>query len=125
MSQIEDTLAFQLHALSLPAPEREYRFAAHACGGPGKGLRARLAAAGLRDWRFDFAWPERLLAVEVEGGGWIKGRHNTGAGFAADLRKYDAAMRLGWNVYRCDAQMVESGAAVETIRILMAMTEAA
>lgn len=124
MSKPEDTLALHLRAEGIEAI-REYRFAAEACGGPGKGLRERLAAAGLSDWRADFALPDHRLLIEVEGGGWVHGRHNTGAGFAADLKKYDAAARLGWRVYRCDPAMIKSGRAIETIRILMQQGRAA
>lgn len=108
--------------------EREYRFGAVAAGGRGKGLRARLQAAGLRDWRFDFAVPELMLAVEVEGithygktktGKMAIGRHQSATGIEGDLQKYDAAMRLGWTVYRCSQHMVASGRAVETIAILV------
>lgn len=119
MSQAENNLARQLAIVhSLPEFTREYRFAAEHVG-PGKGLRERLKAAGLRDWRFDFAAPDLMLAVEVEGGGWSGGRHTRGAGFAGDLDKYDAAMRLGWTVYRCDPRMVKNGQALETVRILV------
>ncbi|QPI11751.1 hypothetical protein IM687_13900 [Stutzerimonas stutzeri] len=117
-------MALHLRAEGIEAI-REYRFGAEACGGPGKGLRDRLAKAGLQDWRADFAVPEQGLLIEVEGGGWVHGRHNTGAGFAADLKKYDAAARLGWRVYRCDPAMIKSGRAIETIRILMQQGRAA
>ena len=113
-------LALHLRAHKLEA-EREYRFGAIAAGGPGKGLRERLKAAGLKDWRFDVAFPAQRLAVEIEGGGWTGGRHTRGAGFAEDLLKYQAAMRLGWNVYRCSPAMVTSGQAIETIRILLGL----
>jgi len=42
-----------------------------------------------------------------------------GAGFAEDLRSYDAAMRLGWTVYRCDGRMIMTGRAVDTIKMLI------
>ena len=119
MSKLEETLMLHIRAHKLPVPVREHRFAAEAVGGPGKGVRQRLKEAGLKDWRFDMAWPDLMLAVEIEGGAWVGGRHTRGAGFAEDLRKYDAAMRLGWNVYRCDGSLVKSGHAVQTIRHLI------
>lgn len=120
-SHLEAQLVYQLKALKmLDNCEAEYRFAAHHAGGAGKGLRARLAIAGLSDWRFDLAWPAIKLAVEIEGGAWLtKSRHTTGSGFANDLLKYQAAMRLGWNIYRCDGAMIKSGDAVKTIQILI------
>lgn len=122
MSKAEATLALHLQADERTKRwpwEREYRFAAHATGGTGKGCRQRIRQAGLRDWRFDFALPELGIAVEVEGGAWVQGRHTRGAGFEGDLRKYDAAARLGWTVYRCDPRMIRSGHAVETVAILV------
>lgn len=41
----EEALALDLRAEKLEGWEREYRFGAMAAGGPGKGLRARLAQA--------------------------------------------------------------------------------
>lgn len=119
-NEAEELMAIHLRANQLAA-DREYRFGAHACGGIGKGLRARLVAAGLKDWRFDFALIDLKIAIEIEGGGWSGGRHTRGAGFAADLEKYDAAMRLGWTVYRCDPSMVKSGRAIQTVLKLVEM----
>lgn len=54
-----------------------------------------------RRWRFDFAWPERLLAVELEGvfyGG--QTRHQRRGGYEADIEKYNEATRRGWRVIR-------------------------
>lgn len=119
MSKLEQALALHIRAAKLPDPEPEYRFAAHATGGPGKGCRQRIRQAGLRDWRFDFAWPELMLAVEVEGGGWIQGRHNRGEGFLADLKKYGAAQRMGWTIYRTAGELIKSGEALRTIEQLI------
>lgn len=119
MSALEEALLIQVKACKLPMPEMEYRFGAVAAGGPGKGLRARLTEAGLKDWRFDFAWPNLKLAVEVEGGAWVGGRHTRGKGFLEDLRKYQAAQMMGWTVYRTAGELIKSGEAVKTIEELI------
>lgn len=114
MSRLEQLLEQQIRLLKLPAPETEYRFAYHHVG-PGKDIRKRLAAAGLKDYRFDFAWPSHKLAVEVEGGSFVNGRHTRGVGFRDDCHKYHAAMMLGWTVYRCEETLIRKGKAVEFI----------
>lgn len=95
----------------------EHRFAALHVG-LGRGLRKRLSAANLRDWRADLCAPDIGLIVEIEGGGWKGGRHSRPVGFADDLIKYDDANRLGYYVYRCDYAMIRSGRAFDTIKIL-------
>lgn len=62
-----------------------------------------------RRWRFDIAWPELFVAVEIEGGVWTGGRHVRGLGYENDLRKYNAANRLGWHVFRYTPKMVLDG----------------
>lgn len=98
----------------------EYDFAARHVG-KGPGIRARLAKANMGNWRFDFACPDLLIAMEIEGGAWVGGRHTRGAGFARDLEKYDRAARLGWWVYRCSPRMVKNGWAYESLRIMCNM----
>lgn len=55
----------------------------------------------IRKWRFDYAWVDKKVALEVEGGAFSGGRHTTGAGFRADIDKYNSATVLGWTVVRC------------------------
>lgn len=65
-----------------------------------------------RMWRFDFAWLDLLVAVEVEGGTWSAGRHSRGSGFESDCVKYAEAVIAGWLVLRVTTDMVDDGRAV-------------
>lgn len=73
-----------------------------------------------RRWRFDFAWPSSMVAVELEGGTWSGGRHVRGSGFEKDCEKYNEAILRGWRVGRFTAKMVKSGAAIEWLRQVFA-----
>ena len=119
MSNLEQQFAFQVKSYGLPEPATEYRFAAHYVG-LGRGVRERLLKNQLRDWRFDFAWPDIKLAVEIEG---INpdgsSRHQRIKGFNGDLRKYHAAQSLGWTVYRTGRQMIKSGESILLIQKLI------
>lgn len=86
---------YQLTGTKLPYPKREFRFHEK------------------RQWRFDFAWPESKLAVEIEGGTWINGRHTRGLGYAKDCEKYNEATRAGWKVYRFTSNMIIEGKAIK------------
>lgn len=54
----------------------------------------------VRKWKFDFAWLESKVAVEMEGGVHSKGRHTRGIGYKNDIEKYNSATAQGWQVYR-------------------------
>lgn len=54
----------------------------------------------VRKWRFDYALPSALVALEVEGGVWTGGRHTSPKGFLGDVEKYNTATLMGWSVYR-------------------------
>lgn len=94
----ESLMALQLAGVGLEGFVREFRF------------------HPVRKWRFDFAWPEKKLAIEIEGGAFVGGRHTTGAGFRADLEKYNAAALLGWKVLRFLPEWVGDGAALRMVQ---------
>lgn len=98
VSKLENMLLFQIRASQLPEPVREFRFYEK------------------RRWRTDFAWPDRRLLVEVEGGHWTGGRHTRGSGFDADCEKYAEASLLGWRVIRVTSTHIKSGQALDWIK---------
>lgn len=72
-----------------------------------------------RKWRFDLAQPGILLAVEVEGGVFVAGRHTRGKSFEADCEKYAEALILGWDVLRVTPDQVRRGEALSWIERAM------
>ena len=65
----------------------------------------------VRRWKFDLAFEALKLAIEVEGGIWIGGRHTRASGFVKDMEKYNAAALAGWRVFRFTPQQVKRGEA--------------
>lgn len=101
MSEGEETFALHCKAYKL-SPLREYKF------------------HPVRLWRFDFAFVDHMLAVEIEGGIWTAGRHTTGTGFLHDIEKYNAATELGWRLLRFSTQAVMKGNAIEVTKRVLA-----
>lgn len=89
----------QCDLAGLPKPVAELAFA--------KGLGRR--------WRFDWAWVDQGVAVEVEGGAFIAGRHTRGAGFLKDMEKYNTAAILGWRILRVTPKQIENGEALNLV----------
>jgi very-short-patch-repair endonuclease len=73
----------------------------------------------IRRWRFDAAFPERMVAIEVDGGAFIGGRHTRGAGFKADCEKLNAAALHGWRIFRFLPEQVRNGEALKILSLAL------
>jgi len=94
-----------LEVRGLPRPECEWKFDAK------------------RRWRFDYAWPQQMIALEVEGGVWTGGRHTRGAGFVKDMEKYNRAAVLGWRLLRVTPDKLVSFGTFEMLREILGLRE--
>jgi len=97
LTELEALLLLLIRHAKLPEPVNEHRF--HTT----------------RKWRFDFAYPDKAIAIECEGGTWSRGRHTRGGGFENDCEKYNTAALMGWKVLRFTRAMIENGVAVDMI----------
>ena len=122
MSAAETILAVQLEQAGIPF-EREYRFAPP------------------RRWRADvWVWSPELdrayearkeagfttppepwesdpgILVEIDGGGYVGGRHSRGLGMEHDCEKASAAAIRGYRVIRCTPSQVDDGRALAWIQ---------
>ena len=86
-------------AMGLPAPKLEHPFARY--------------ADPPRKFRFDYAWISERIALEVQGGTWINGRHSRGG---ADHEKMNLAQVMGWDVYQCTPQELKKGTIIPTLK---------
>lgn len=89
-------------ANGLEIPEKEHRFHPE------------------RGWKFDYSWPGKRLALEVEGGLFSAGRHAQGEGAMQDLEKYSEAAILGWRIIYTTPREVENGHCMDRIRRALA-----
>ena len=102
-----------LESSGLPKPVEEHRFA------PG------------RKWRFDLAWPDHLVALEVQGGAWRRrgypcpkcrtpvmapayGAHS-GPGAIRDYEKFSTAASLGWAIIMVPPESLCSGRTLDWV----------
>jgi len=72
-----------------------------------------------RKWAFDFAWPRYKIALEVNGGTYMRGRHSRGAGQRNDYEKWSEAAILGWLVILVDSKDVSKKVHIERIQRAM------
>lgn len=97
MSKAEATLALHLKAYKVPGVVEQHPF----CEG--------------RKYRFDFAFPALMLAVEVEGGA-----HGIKRQYQHDCERHNVALLLGWKVLRFTPADVDSGKAISAVLEILA-----
>ncbi len=95
MNALEEMFALQCEQAGLPTPVREY------------------SAIPGRRYRWDFAWPDKRVLVEINGGTYAHMGHSTGPGIARDYEKSNLAMLAGWRTFVFDRRMVEAGTALD------------
>lgn len=89
--ELTDRLEHDMEAAGLPRPIKEYQF------------------HKTRKWRFDYAFLVKMIAVEVDGGLFTRGRHQRPFGVVGDNEKLNEAARLGWTVLRFTRMEIMGG----------------
>lgn len=95
-SALEAMVELQLRALKLPTPVKQYR--------PFRDRRITL----------DFAWPDRMLAVEAHGAA-----HRTKERFYTDAERHNTLLEAGWKVYLVTGRMARSGESVPLLQRIL------
>lgn len=106
--------------------------------------KGELAALAVRDWckadglptptfevivcegrrfRFDVAWVDELVALEFQGGQWVRGRHNRPSGFSSDCEKMSLAAIAGFRVLLATYEQFNSGQLREWLRAVFKINE--
>lgn len=89
------------HGRDFPAPVREHRF------------------HPTRRWRFDVAFPQIKLAIELHGGVWIGGGHNRGKHQQGDFDKINEAQILGWVVLQFGTSHLSKSQIADTLHTVL------
>ena len=101
-SELEALLALQIRAAKLPEPKREFAF------------------CPTRRWRFDFCYPDKMLAIECDGGTWKLSGHTSGKGHERDCEKRNEAVLMGYRVLTFSGGMIKRGEALRVIEKALA-----
>ena len=82
----------------IPRPEREFRF------------------HPVRKFKFDYAFKEYKVALELEGGVFTKQAHGSVTGVLRDIEKYSLAASLGWRIVRCIPSKLNTSKTIQLIK---------
>ena len=106
MSDLEDALAYQIRALGLPEPVRQFRL-----------------PESNRRFAYDFCFVDQRLLVEVQGSVWVAHTgHTSGAGVTRDADKLNLATMHGYRVLQFTGDMVKNGKAVQVLQTCLRST---
>jgi hypothetical protein len=99
-SHLEELFAFQVRAMDLSPPVRQY-----------------IMPETKRRFTWDFAWPKERLLVDIQGAVWVDHKgHSSGTGITRDCEKLCLAVISGYRVMLVTGPQVEGGQAVEWVR---------
>lgn len=88
------------------------------------GYRREYRFSKTRKWRFDFAWPEIRLAVELQGGVYsYLPSHASAKRIASGYEKINAAQEDGWVVLQYDRSSLSAGRLEDTVMQIARVAE--
>ena len=96
-SEPEENLAWQLKVAKAPIFERQFRITPE------------------RKFMADFYFPVGRLVVEVDGGGWVNGRHSRGDGIERDAEKSALIAQMPARLIRVTPKQINNGRALDWI----------
>jgi len=94
-------------AFGLPKPEIEFRISKE------------------RRYKWDYAWPQFKIALEQNGGIWMRGitgrggAHSLPSNIIRDMEKMNFAQKLGWRVFQFQPKDIRNGTAANFLRSVM------
>jgi len=97
ISEPEELLHFQLKVAKSPVYERQFRIHPE------------------RRFMADFYFPAARLVVEVDGGGWVNGRHSRGKGIESDAQKSWYIALMPARLMRVTPAQIKDGTALAAI----------
>ena len=103
----EQMLFDRIMLRNLPEPQRQYRF------------------HPVRRWQLDFAWPDKKVACEVQGGIWMQTRTGRGKGHAhpkrveEDCEKFCHLAMAGWLVLPVIPRWIRDWTAIEWLESVL------
>lgn len=77
----------------------------------------------VREWRFDVAWPDQKVAIEIQGGTYsrVRGAHSRPRGQSRDFEKINAAQLAGWRVIQFDAKALSAKRINDSVDLVKAI----